>query len=213
VQEANTQEEWCQSLQWGASWLRVVGCGLSCAERFVQSWFCRQSELFYLYSLYILAQALERVTEVITYLIPGIGAINNKTKDKAISARDAALQRAVSALSPAAGAAQPAADEEQPAAGAAQTAATEAAKEQANVNAIRDNRTLFLWGLNVGLAAVCCGLLGLFLLDTIGVDGVFPIVDIFVTGLVVGSGTKPLHDLISNIQKAKEEKEDTPKKV
>lgn len=33
---------------------------------------------------------------------------------------------------------------------------------------------------------------------------VHPAVDILITGLVIGSGTKPLHDLITYIQKAKE---------
>ncbi len=75
------------------------------------------------------------------------------------------------------------------------------------VNAIRDDRTLFLWGFNVALASIACGLLGLSLLKTIGVVGIEPWVDTLVTGLAVGSGTKPLHDLISNIQKAKEDKE------
>src|SRR5438477_102182 len=33
-------------------------------------------------------------------------------------------------------------------------------------------------------------------------------VDMAVTGIAIGSGTKPLHDLISNLQKSKEKKED-----
>jgi hypothetical protein len=33
-----------------------------------------------------------------------------------------------------------------------------------------------------------------------------------ISGLAVGSGTKPLHDLISSLQKAKEEREDPPER-
>ena len=34
--------------------------------------------------------------------------------------------------------------------------------------------------------------------------------DLLVTGLVVGAGTKPLHDLVSNIEHGKDAKQDPP---
>src|SRR5262245_6773285 len=69
-----------------------------------------------------------------------------KTKVEAINDRDKAIMSAKSVAARDTDAA-PTPD-----------AATKAAKEQANVSVIRDNRTLFMWGLNVGLAALCCGL-------------------------------------------------------
>jgi hypothetical protein len=44
-------------------------------------------------------------------------------------------------------------------------------------------------------------------LGAIGVQAAPIWLDIVVTGLAIGSGTKPLHDLIKNIEKAKEGKE------
>jgi hypothetical protein len=46
----------------------------------------------------------------------------------------------------------------------------------------------------------------------VGLTGVPEEVDLVLSGLAVGSGTKPLHDLISNLQKAKEDTEDPPEK-
>lgn len=71
----------------------------------------------------------------------------------------------------------------------------------------RRNKAIFLWGTASFLAALASGGLGIFLLKTVGVKAGGHLVDIFVTGLVVGAGTKPLHDLISNVQKSKEKNE------
>lgn len=57
-----------------------------------------------------------------------------------------------------------------------------------------------------------CGLFGILLLRLVGLKGVPAECDIVLTGLAVGSGTKPLHDLISNVQKAKDQKEDPEEK-
>jgi hypothetical protein len=38
--------------------------------------------------------------------------------------------------------------------------------------------------------------------------GIRHIIDLLVTGLAIGGGTKPLHDLISNLQAAKISKKD-----
>ncbi len=54
---------------------------------------------------------------------------------------------------------------------------------------------------------------GLYLLHSIAGEswnGIPVWVDAIVTGIVVGSGTKPLHDVISRVQKNKEKSEDTP---
>jgi hypothetical protein len=55
---------------------------------------------------------------------------------------------------------------------------------------------------------VGCGYLHAFFLKTVGVSGIQPWVDLLITGLVVGGGTKLLHDLISNLQAAKDDKKD-----
>jgi len=59
------------------------------------------------------------------------------------------------------------------------------------------------WCSVVSLGSCCC--------DSLGWKGCPPR-SIALTGLAVGSGTKPLHDLISDVQKAKEQREDPPEK-
>jgi hypothetical protein len=72
----------------------------------------------------------------------------------------------------------------------------------------RRARGIVLWGVASALGMVASGAFGVFLLRAAGATSVRPFFDILVTGLAIGSGTKPLHDLISNIQKSKEGKED-----
>jgi hypothetical protein len=67
--------------------------------------------------------------------------------------------------------------------------------------------------------------LGLYLLHAVGLpegswrggpfsaQGLRRWVDLLVTGLAVGGGTKPLHDLISNLQASKEAKKDPPQVI
>jgi len=80
------------------------------------------------------------------------------------------------------------------------------------VDKIRRNTAVIAWGIASFLGIVLCGLFGLYMMRLVGFTGVPKQVDIVLSGLAVGSGTKPLHDLISNVQKAKEQKEDPPEK-
>jgi hypothetical protein len=90
--------------------------------------------------------------------------------------------------------------------------ATNAAKWQRIVDRIRRNTAVIAWGLASLIAMALCGAFGLLLLRLVGFPHVPAEWDIVITGLAVGSGTKPLHDLISNVQKAKEQREDPPEK-
>ncbi|MEV8512418.1 hypothetical protein [Dactylosporangium sp. NPDC051484] len=76
----------------------------------------------------------------------------------------------------------------------------------------RASRGLISWGIAVALATVASASGGLYLLHSIagtGWQGIPVWVDAIITGVVVGSGTKPLHDVISKVQKNKEKSEDT----
>ncbi|HTJ36510.1 MAG TPA: hypothetical protein VL738_25100 [Dactylosporangium sp.] len=76
----------------------------------------------------------------------------------------------------------------------------------------RASRGLISWGIAVALASVASASGGLYLLHSIAGDGWqgIPVwVDAVITGVVVGSGTKPLHDVISKVQKNKEKGEDS----
>jgi hypothetical protein len=140
--------------------------------------------------LYILAQAIERFIEPFsTYLgeaAPDDTPANKKRKAEALDEVNKAIVRGQAAT---------------------------AAQWQRVVDRIRRNTAVIAWGLASFLGMTLCGLFGLFMLRLVGFTGVPEEADIVISGLAVGSGTKPLHDLISNMQKAKESKEDPPEKT
>ncbi|GAA3189111.1 hypothetical protein ACFO1B_36555 [Dactylosporangium siamense] len=77
----------------------------------------------------------------------------------------------------------------------------------------RASRGLVSWGIATAVATVASSAGGLYLLHSIAGEnwnGIPVWIDAIVTGIVVGSGTKPLHDVISKVQKNKEKSEDTP---
>lgn len=126
--------------------------------------------------------ALERFLEPLSNLL-----MNNQAKtDKAgaATAKTAALK---AAADPSVGMA------------AVQSAAQDAANAQAKADTQRANRTVFFWAI----ASICgigiSGGFGFFLLQSIAA-GVNPYLDLAVTGLTIGAGTKPTHDLITSLQ-------------
>jgi len=67
------------------------------------------------------------------------------------------------------------------------------------------------WGMATGLAFLLCTKLNVTLMQAVRANGSGqpPFwADLLVTGLVVGAGTKPLHDLVSNIERVKNGKQD-----
>lgn len=74
--------------------------------------------------------------------------------------------------------------------------------------AIHSNRSMAYWAAATVLALLVCGALGLGLIHSVahltGGKGWTEDLDVVITGIAVGSGTKPLHDLISFIKSAKE---------
>jgi hypothetical protein len=80
-----------------------------------------------------------------------------------------------------------------------------AATWQALLDRIRRNTTVIAWGLASLGAMLLSGFFGFQMLLATGLD-VPEGLDIAITGLAIGSGTKPLHDLISNLQKSKDDK-------
>ncbi|HYJ70745.1 MAG TPA: hypothetical protein VEX15_24075 [Nocardioidaceae bacterium] len=87
-------------------------------------------------------------------------------------------------------------------------AALVAAEMQASVQQYRRNSAVLMWGLSSSLAIIISASVGLALLHSVGVQDAPMMLDIVVTGITIGSGTKPLHDLISSLQVAKDSKKD-----
>ena len=101
-----------------------------------------------------------------------------------------------------------------------------AAAAQAELDQRRADKAIAYWALASVLGLLVSGTLGLYLLHIVGLRGdglatdgswaggllsaagIRHMLDLLVTGLAIGGGTKPLHDLISNLQAAKDNKKD-----
>jgi hypothetical protein len=78
---------------------------------------------------------------------------------------------------------------------------------QLAVDMCRRLTAVVTWGAATGLAFLLCAQLNITLMQAVRASGsgAPPFwADLVVTGLVVGAGTKPLHDLISNIERGKQ---------
>jgi hypothetical protein len=109
---------------------------------------------------------------------------------------------------------------------AKKTALDLAAAAQAELDQRRADKGVAYWALATALGLLASATLGLYLLHVVGLrgdqltaDGVWSggilsaagvrhMLDLLVTGLAIGAGTKPLHDLITNLQAAKYSKKD-----
>ena len=140
---------------------------------------------------YVATQALERLFELFRVLFPAATSASDTSKADAQANTKVATVEALNAL--ATGVTEDAQDQVQ-----------DAADKKAKEEKIESNTSLIAWGANSCVAAVAAGGLGLYLLDAIGVQDVHRWVDVAVTSLVIGGGTKPLHDLIKNVEKSKE---------
>jgi hypothetical protein len=80
-----------------------------------------------------------------------------------------------------------------------------AATSKAQVERDRSSRGVIMWGLATAVATIISSAGGFYLLHVLSADpnwdAVPRWVDALITGLVVGSGTKPLHDLVTRAQK------------
>ena len=134
--------------------------------------------------VYVLAQAVERVVEGVLAVLEGFAKVAGKqlaTTTKAEATR--ALRSAATA---------PGVIE--------QSAKAEAATS--------DTRAL-AFGLSLAIGFVACGYFEIGLMRLIGVSGVEGWVDRLASAIIIAGGAKPLHDLISKIQKSKEKDEQT----
>ena len=80
-----------------------------------------------------------------------------------------------------------------------------AAHYKAAVDSARASRGVLMWGIATLLATLLSAAAGFYLLRMLAInpgwDGVAPWADALVTGLVVGSGTKPLHDVFQGFER------------
>jgi len=75
-----------------------------------------------------------------------------------------------------------------------------AATAQAAADARRTERAIIFWAIASVCGLVISGGFGFFLLQSVASNHVNSFLDLAVTGLAIGAGTKPIHDLITSIQ-------------
>jgi hypothetical protein len=89
-------------------------------------------------------------------------------------------------------------------------AAEEKLKLAANTKAQKDrrhgNRAVVFWAIATAIGILASASLKLYLLSRIGLAAPPRALEILATGLIIGAGTKPLHDLVSLIEAKKEQK-------
>jgi hypothetical protein len=151
---------------------------------------------------YVFAQSLERLLEPVSrqWEIKDVEKEEEKATNAGTKLKIAEVAAASAMVS--APAAAPEAITQAEAAAGEKVAANRA---KAVINA---NKEVFLWGMATAIAALVCGALGIRFLETLvevpqGSSGGFRFMDLALTALVIGSGTKPLHDLIDRVQKPK----------
>jgi hypothetical protein len=146
---------------------------------------------------YIAAQAIERVLE------PLAARWKNTTAEK-VELKRAREAKELAKAPP--GNAVPAVEQVSAVAAAVETAELALAKAKAG-------RAIPLWAFASVLSLLACSALGLGLISAVSAQPssseFVRTVDVLLTGLAVGAGTKPLHDLISRLEKAKENADPT----
>lgn len=148
---------------------------------------------------YVAAQSAERLTELILGVVDSWTKVPGLGKKSAVKARDEALVDAASAS-------DEAKDEKE----------TKAAEKQAEVDKVTTERTLVTFGLTALFGMALCAYADADFLTMLGMKFDLPgdtatrllqeTVQMAVTGLVVGGGSKALHDLISNLAKSSDAK-------
>lgn len=87
---------------------------------------------------------------------------------------------------------------------AAESALQRAADAKAAHEKAKANRAVGFWALASSAGIAVAAVLKLYLLTTVGVARPGRILDVIATGLIIGAGTKPLHDLVTLISAKKE---------
>lgn len=84
------------------------------------------------------------------------------------------------------------------------------ANAQKELTERRATRTIILWAAATILGMLAAACFRLYFLHAVGITSIGRAPELVATGLIIGSGTKPLHDLISWIQTTKTSAADPP---
>lgn len=150
--------------------------------------------------LYVAAQAIERLIEPLSKVVLRKEPAEGEAADKKDAARKAVL-----------GALQSDADPTEAAMAAIQEKLNLAAKADAAVKRIYRFRVVVFWLLASVVGVFASAVMKLYLLNRVGIANPSRVWEVLATGLILGAGTKPLHDLIELISAKKSTSEDNAK--
>jgi hypothetical protein len=142
---------------------------------------------------FVVAAAIERLMEPFAGLLPDKADLNKKAEDDK-SAAESARAEAETAGS----------DEDK------EKKKKEAQKKDADAEGSTDlvfGETIGFWALATILGFVASAMLKLYLPYAVGITTGGRAIQILATGLIIGGGTKPLHDLVGYMTAAKDAKE------
>jgi hypothetical protein len=149
--------------------------------------------------IYIMAQAIERILVPFSWFgggfLGGCGVTPGTPSKKGLK-----KDRQAAILQVARASASATADDEE--------LSKKSAETKHSLDQYKANLTGSSFGAAAALAMVVSGYTGAFLLKTVGLNTAGWL-DVLVTGLVIAGGTKPLHDLISNISSSSQNKDST----
>ncbi len=150
-------------------------------------------------TFYVAAQAIERLLE------PLSNALLNKDSAAGTYASkvDDALKKAED-LATAASSDRPSPEDIKAKKTAAETALKGVADAKNKVDFLSQARTMLFWALATAVGMVASAALKLYFLVLVGMHPAERWIEVLATGLIIGSGTKPLHDLISTISQNKD---------
>jgi hypothetical protein len=148
---------------------------------------------------FVAAQAIERLLEPLaSFWDPKTDQAAKQASTTASQKADKAVtaEAAVIAVHPASTGAGAAAREAREAANAA---LIKAAQSKARASSSYENRKVYFWAAACSIGVLASSTLKLYFLTTVGVASPPRPLEVLATGLIIGSGTKPLHDLVGLI--------------
>jgi hypothetical protein len=89
--------------------------------------------------------------------------------------------------------------------GAVTSKMNEAARKKVRALKSRANRKIVFWAVATAIATFAAAGLKLYFLQAVGIARTPRALDIIATGLIIGAGTKPLHDLVTMISAKSEQ--------
>jgi hypothetical protein len=145
---------------------------------------------------FVAAQAIERLLEP-------VASFFGQTPADDLDSATATAQSKVDEAHVVASASGSSSDQKREANDAATAALKEAATKKAKKASSQADRAIAFWALASAVGIAASAFLKLYLLTTVGVASPGRILDVIATGLIIGAGTKPLHDLVTLISAQK----------